>query len=28
LIAIIEKKEGIGNDKKRFEDLMVRSPAW
>ena len=28
LIAIREKKEGIGNDKKRFEDLVVRSPAW
>ena len=28
LIAVIEKKEGIGNDKKKFEDLVVRSPAW
>lgn len=28
LIAVMEKKEGIGNDKKRFEDLVVRSPLW
>lgn len=28
VIAVIEKKEGIGNDKKKFEDLVVRSPAW
>lgn len=27
-VSLIGKKDGIGTDKKRFADLVVRNPAW